>query len=242
MKNISKIILTLLIISMFSCKSVDIQNEAPLQKVENYTKGKLDLMVAPFGLNGNEINVGNISEDGILHFRFPQIDLSKIEGSEYYLESIDRAVGMTFCNNKQIESFNKTIKVVDTKNIFLYKDGIQVGSLYPATKKEIEDNGSLNRYTSLVLGSYISWFYSDGAGIFKASCGVSFDEEYYKFEEVSEYNLKFKKGWNIVEHKLLEKQDWKNDASQGSLPKVMEIKTTTTIPKSINWYVKYWGK
>jgi hypothetical protein len=131
---------------------------------------------------------------------------------------------------------------VDTKNIFLYKNGQQVGSLFPATQKEMEDNGSLNRYTSLILGSEISWFYSDSDVTFKATCTVNNESEgYYNFKEVTTYDIKFNKGWNLVQHTLAEKEDWKNGEEQGSLPKTMTKTTITKIPETINWYVKYWG-
>ncbi len=240
--NHSRILLTgILILSLLSCaaqQQTQLLNTFP--KVENYTKGALDLVVVPFGLNGNEINVGKILADGTIHFDWPEIELNTIEGSEYFMLSINKAVGMSFCNDKQIEEESTEAKAVDSKTIFLYKKGMQVGTLYPATHKEMQDNGSLNRHSSLVLGSEISWFYSDDIASFKAKCMVKVEwENSYNFDEVTTYNIHFKKGWNMVQHTLSEKEDWRNETAHGSLPKTISKNTITKIPENINWYVNY---
>ena len=243
-KNYFKILLTTIMTAvLLSCKAQQPQVTNALPKVENYENGALDLMVAPFGLNGNEINVGKISPNGIIHFDWPEIDVSTIEGSEYFMQSVDKAVGMDFCNDKQIEEESKDARAVDSKTIFLYKKGMQVGVLYPATQNEIQNNGSLNRNSSLVLGSEISWFYCNALATFKAKCVVKVAwENSYNFDEVKTYDMHFKKGWNMVQHTLLEKEDWKNDEGQGSLPKTIMKTTITQLPEQINWYVKYWGE
>lgn len=165
------------------------------------------------------------------------------EENDFYLESIKNTVGMTFCNDKQITANSENVKVVDTKQLLLFKNGQQVGFLYPATQQEIRDNVGSNRHSSLVLGSELSWFYSGSDGDFKVTCSVNMKRENtYNFKETTTYNIQLKKGWNIVEHTLLEKQDWKSESSQGSFPKTMSKNSIQKIPENINWYVKYWGE
>ncbi len=236
----------LLVLSFFLLQTSNAQNHAnttnsSIPKIENYTKGKLDIKVAPFGLDGIKITVGQILKDGSIHFKWQNIDLNRIEDFEFYMSSIKNVVGMTFCSEKEIEESSNTTKAVEVE-LSLYKKNKYVGFLYPATQKEIQDNASLNRHTSLVLGSYLSWYYSDRDGNFIAVCKVNNKwENDYNFQEVTSYNIQLKEGWNIIKHTLVEKEDWKNESKQGSLPKISTKTSITNIPTNINWYLKYFG-
>ncbi len=212
-----------------------------IPKIENYTKGKLEIKVSPFGLDGIKITVGQILKDGSIHFNWQNIDLNSIEDHEFYMSSLKNVVGMTFCNEKEIEESSDATKAVEVE-LSLYKKNKYVGLLYPATQKEMQDNASLNRYTSLVLGSYLSWYYSDSDGNFKAMCNVNYESaNNYNFKEITNYDIQLKEGWNIVKHTLVEKEDWKNESNQGSLPKTITKTSITKIPANINWYLKYVG-
>lgn len=233
------LLILLTIILLQACKAQQVQTTLP--KIDNYTKGALEIRVVPFGLE-NPITVGKIKNDGSIHFDWNS-DISSIEDTNFYMSSIKNAIGMTFCNKKEIIENNKTVKVVDVKNLFLYKNGQQVGSLYPATQQEIADNVGLNRHSSLVLGSELSWIYSNEDGNFKATCSVNMTyESSYNFKEITNYNIQLKKGWNMIESTLVEKQDWKNENDQGSLPKTITKTSIVKILENINWYIKYWGE
>jgi len=213
---------------------------SPQLLVENYDKGELELFVTPFGEGGNEIKIGKIDADGAIHFNWPDIDTSKIESIEFFMGAIERVSGMTFCHDKQIELNDKTVKIVDTKTIYLYKYGRPVGTLFPATQKELENNEGFNRHSGLILGSTISWFYSNGSAGFKAKCMVNQESKNsYDFKEVTTYDIQLNPGWNIVEHELLAKEDWKNATGQGSLPKTISKMSVAKIPNTIKWYMNY---
>jgi hypothetical protein len=213
-----------------------------IPKIENYTQGKFDIKVAPFGLDGIKITVGQILKDGSIHFKWQNIDLNSIEDYEFYMSSIKNVAGMTFCNEKEIEESSNVTKAVEVQ-LSVYKKNRYVGILYPATQKEILDNTSLNRHTSLVLGSYLSWYYSDGSANFKAMCEVNLESENnYDFKEVTKYDISLKEGWNIVKHTLVEKEDWNNELNQGSLPKLITKTSVINIPTNINWYLKKFGE
>lgn len=235
--------LVLVIILSQACIAQQSQVKSGVLKVENYTEGELTIKVAPFGLGKNEFIVGTVASDGVINFNWPEIDIEAIEGAEFYMSKIDRVMGMTFCNDKQIDDLNETAKAAPIEELSLYKKEKYIGSLYPATEKEIQDNASLNRSTGLVLGSSLSWFYSDSDGNFKAKCTVNLEmENVYDFMEVTAYDMELKKGWNVIQHTLVEKEDWKDEFQQGSLPKTSTKTSITTIPATINWYITYFGK
>lgn len=241
-KTLKTAIVLIAFLSLASCKSKQASTTKNLPKIANYTKGELTIKVAPFGL-GNEITVGKVLPDGTIQFNWKDAVIKITEENDFYLETIKRVAGMSFCNDKQITTNNETVKAVDIKNLFLYKNNQQVGSLFPATKKEMEDNNGLNRHSTLVLGSQLTWFYSDGDGDFKATCTVNMEyDNSYNFKEVTTYDIQLKKGWNLIKTTLLEKEDWKNGNDKGSLPKTMNKTSISKIPENIHWYLKYWGE
>lgn len=241
-KNLLLIVLSFFLLQTSKAQNITETTSPSIPKIENHTKGRLDIKVAPFGLDGIKITVGQMLKDGSIHFNWQNIDLNSIDDYEFYLSSIKDVVGMNFCNEKEIEESNKTTKAVEVE-LSLYKKNKYVGMLYPATQKEILDNASLNRHTSLVLGSYLSWYYSDGDANFKATCKVNSEwENSYNFIEVTNYDIQLKEGWNIVKHTLVEKEDWKNESNQGSLPKHITKTSITTIPNNNNWYLNYFGE
>ena len=72
---------------------------------------------------------------------------------------------MYHCHDEKIEEKNEEIKAADTKFFMLYKYDQYVGSLHPASHKDITKSTDL-----LTIGSYFSWYYSDGDGKLNAVC------------------------------------------------------------------------
>ena len=61
-------LLLLLVLAVFQpCIAQKVQITSP--KIENYTKGELELKIAPFGLE-NPIDVGEITADGTILFNW----------------------------------------------------------------------------------------------------------------------------------------------------------------------------
>lgn len=231
----------LLALSLSGCGAMSTAAGSSALVVENYDKSELELMVSPFG-DANPINVGKVTADGQIQFDWPEVDVGEIEGSEFHMETIARAIGLSFCNDKEIKQNDKTVKAVAIKNISLFKYGKPVGAISPATQKELEGNAGSNRNSSLVLGSSIIWLYSDSDAVFEAKCAINMESERnYSFKEITNYNLQLKKGWNIVQHSLAEKEDWENEGARGSLPKTITKTSLLEIPSSINWYMNYWA-
>ena len=84
------------------------QNSSTAPKIENYTKGELEIKVAPFGLDGNEINVGKVLPDGTIQFSWPDIDLADYESSGFVYASFKKCL-MDDCF-VTIKKWRKTMK------------------------------------------------------------------------------------------------------------------------------------
>jgi len=228
------------ILFSISCIAQSGQTSNKSPKVENYTYGNLDLKVIPFGL-GKEINVGRINEDGTIHLNWPKINLDTIESSTVFMSTTKNALlgGMSYCDDGQIDKNTQECLVVDTQNIYLFKNDQRVGVLFPASQVEMIDNESANVYENLVLGSTVSWFYSNGTCNFKANCSENTVwEGKYDFTNERNYNIQLKTGWNMVQFDMLEKEEWEDDVGSGNMERKGSKKTINKIPENINWYIK----
>ncbi|TLP81448.1 hypothetical protein [Maribacter sp. ACAM166] len=203
-------------------------------KINNYTKGELEIKAIPFGYE-NPISVGKITADGTIHLNWSELDLSKIEGSENYVTSIQQLTGGTFCKDSSATITNENVKPVLVETLFLYKYDQQVGAVIPSTQKNQEHNNKQ-------LGSTIYWVYSDNETTAKANCSKKLAwEDVYSFNETTAYNLQLKNGWNMILNTLLEKEDWVDGTEKGSLPKSITKTSITEIPDTMHWYLKYWA-
>ena len=218
------------------------QMQANLTKIENYTKGELEIKVGTFG-SKTPISVGKIIEDGTIHFNFPELDLNAMaENEEAYffsMRKMDRIVGLFVCHDKEVAENAENVGAIEVRNFFLYKYGQIVGEIRPGTQKEMLDN-------DFAIGSTISWFYSDGDGEVKATCITYEDDENAQdgldrnnIRNKTSYDISFKEGWNIVEHKLIEKKDMTIDGYSFSRRLIEEKTSATKIPNTINWYLNY---
>lgn len=214
------------------------------QKIENYIKGELEIRVVPFGydnLTENLIKVGYISTEGTIHFKWPEINHEDYKGSGFFMHKLDFLLGMYNCNEETIKEKNEEIKAAHSKFFLLYNEyGDQVGSLYPATHKEIDNS---DRF--LTIGSFFTWFYSNGDGKLNGVCTsynrVKDSNEFNKnsIYHIKDYDINFKKGWNIVEHKLLETEEVNNGDQKYDRRYKEQKKSISKIPNTVNWYLKY---
>jgi hypothetical protein len=243
MTNKLKIAIVIATFSLLSCKSQQNSSiNSLLPKIENYTKGELEIWVTPFGADSpNEIKVGHISADGSIHFKWPKINIEDYKASWFFMHSLDFLLGMYNCNEEIITEKNEVIKAADTKFLFLYnKYGDFVGSLHPATHKEIE-----NSHDFLTIGSYFTWFYSNGDGKLNAVCTkynrIKDSDEFDKnsIYNTKIYNINFIKGWNLVEHKVLEVKDQKWNDQLRSMRYKEEKLSINKMPSTANWYLNY---
>jgi hypothetical protein len=240
--NTLKIVAALMLFCFQSCKAQQSQNKNTLPKIENYTKGELEIKVETFG-SKTPISVGKITADGNIHFNFPKLDLNAMgENEEAYffsMRKMGRVVGLFVCHDKEVAENTESVGAIEVRNFFLYKYGQIVGEIRPATQKEVLHN-------DYAIGSSISWFYSDGEGKVKATCIVYEDDENASdgldrntIRNKTSYDISFKEGWNIVTHRLLEKKDMTINGYSFSRRLIEEKKSVATIPSTINWYMNY---
>ena len=154
---------------------------------------------------------------------------------------------MNYCEDDQIEENSENCTIVNTQFIYLYKAEKQVGVLFPATDRALLDNEPANIYSGLTSGSSLSWFLSSSECNFKAKCEEQMEwEGKYNFTKENTYDVRLKKGWNIVQYTLLEIEEFNPSADgengAGKMEKKVDMKTLDRIPENINWYIKTFVK
>lgn len=217
------------------------QTETILPKIENYTRGELEIKVAPFGLD-SLISIGKVTANGAIHFNFPDTHLGTTDETQFYTtQKIGRAIGMHVCHDKLIEDQTEEVTALEVKNIFLYKYGQQVGALFSAT----QDEANRNEFS---LGSKLSLVLSSGEGKFKATCTVYEDDtsgngevDKNNLRNKTSYNINLKKGWNFVEHKLVKTKELEDDRGKYKRRLIEEKLSIDKIPTTMNWYIDYWA-
>jgi len=237
----TKLLIAVLFISIIAEAQIT-KSETDLPKIENYTKGELEIKVETFG-SKTPIPVGKITEDGAIHFNFSKLDLNAMaENEEAYffsMRKMDRIVGLFVCHDKEVAENAENVGAIEVRNFFLYKYGQIVGEMRPGTQKEILDN-------DFAIGSTISWFYSDGDGKVKATC-ITYEDDVNaqdgldrnNIRNKTSYDISFKEGWNIVEHKLLETKEIEDDNGKFKRRLIEEKTSVNKMPNTINWYLNY---
>jgi len=226
-------ILTLVV--FFLCQSVVAQNEKTiLPKIEDYPKGELEIKIKSFGEN-NPITIGKVLADGTIYFDWPELDLAEIKDNNYFTTSIKHFIGSNACKDPNAIITKEDAILVETKYLFLFKYGQAVGSIIPSTQKGQQHNTS-------EIGSTLKWIYSYEETNVNAIGKVKLEwEDLYSIDQTTEYNLNFKKGWNLVSHSLEEIEKWQKGEEKGSQPKRITVKSIDEIPTDMHWHLRYWA-
>ncbi|GGG44415.1 hypothetical protein [Bizionia arctica] len=228
----TKLIVVITIFIFQFCKAQ--QSQTALLQVENYNKGELELKITSFGDN-NPITIGKVLADGTIYFNWLAADLSNINGNDYMTRSIKNFYGGNFCQDPNVVVTNENTTLVEIKYIYLFKYGQAVGAIIPSTQIDVEHNNDQ-------LGSTINWIYSDSDTNVKAHCTENKAwEDLYDFDQTITYELKLKKGFNLVSNTLTAIEEWDTEEEKGSLPRSRIIQSLDQIPGNLHWQLKYWA-
>lgn len=226
------ILIVLAIILFQSGKAQQVQTTLP--KVDNYTKGELELKITSFG-EKTPITIGKIMADGTIHFNWLEADLSKTNDKNYWTKSIENFYGGKFCKDPNAVVTNNNATLVENNYIYLFKYDQPVGVIMPSTQISQEHRKDQ-------LGSTINWIYSDVDTNVKANCSEKKEwKGRYSFDESTTYDLTLKKGFNIVSNTLTAIEEWDNGEINGSLPKTRIIKSVNKIPSTMHWHLNYFA-
>ena len=233
MKHITSILILLVFALPQLCKAQEVQKYLP--KIQNYTKGELELKSTSFGEN-NPITIGKVTADGTIHFNWPSLDLNDMTEHNFHTTTTKDFTKAKYCRDSIATMINEDVILVENKYVYLFKYGQLVGCIIPSTQE-----GQEHREDQ--LGSTLDWIFSDDETSAQANCTEKKEwEDLYSFDETTAYDLTFKKGWNMISKTLSAVEEYENETgTTSSLPKTKIAQSLDQIPTDIHWHVKYWA-
>lgn len=206
-------------------------------KLANHEKGEMDVVLTIFGFE-KLVKIGTLSADGTL-----EIDLSEDPSSmltdeerEFY---IDRLVyGFQYvCGNPDDFPEGEPKIARDAGFIALWANDTWAGTLFPVTEEKLrlwmEDDG----YNDAVEASFYKVLLVTEDVNLKKQCNNS---DYYDGENVEvnlEYDIRLKKGLNLVEYQI--QSVYKTDPDVRAAFPVKVKMTNSDENPSIKWLASY---
>ena len=234
MKTKSHILFLLAILCFLPCKAQQAQTVLP--KVENHLNGELDYTHEALELvdrqdNGEEISLGKIDKEGMIHFYLPEFNIKALYDS-IPLQPYKLQGWLSMENCKDKDAFAKTpFDDLYSKKykLFIKKYGTKVAVLEAVSdEKKTKNNGR-------GIGSKFSWFYIDKAIEYKDECiKTSFNND--NIEANISVNIQFEKGWNFIEENQVAVRKYEN--SKIIQPEKKEFTKISPSSKKVKWFLR----
>jgi hypothetical protein len=203
------------IIGTFFFMSIATGQEAIEGQVTDYTNGKAEIV----GGIRTPIPIGTINEDGTFIIPLDKsykdqliasIETHNESRSDWKttLPSVERSYGNCTTGSISIEGGDQIMIGIGTFGMFSVAN-IEEQKLYGkimfASDQEFAEAFISFGQFKANEGYQLDWLYFEEEASVKGSCSLEFlpnDEE--KFNQVSDYDLEFKPGWNLVKYEILE--------------------------------------
>ena len=212
------------------------QSQTALPKVENHLNGELDYTHEALELvqrqdNGEEISLGKIDKEGMIHFYLPEFNIKALYDSiPLQPYSLQGWFSLDDCKNKDVFKKPPFDDVYSKKyKLFIKKYGTNVAILEAVSdEKKTKNNGR-------GIGSSYSWFYIDKAIDYKGECiKTSFGND--NIEATVSVNIQFEKGWNFIEKNQVALR--KYDNSKITQPEKIQFTKTSPSSKKVKWFLR----
>jgi hypothetical protein len=212
------------------------QTQTTLPKVENHLNGELDYTHEALELvqrqdNGEEISLGKIDKEGMIHFYLPEFNIKALYDSiPLQPYSLQGWFSLDDCKNKDVFKKPPFDNVYSKKyKLFIKKYGTNVAILEAVSdEKKTKNNGH-------GIGSTYSWFYIDKAIDYKGECiKTSFGND--NIEATVSVNIQFEKGWNFIEKNQVALR--KYDNSKITQPEKIQFTKTSPSSKKVKWFLR----
>ena len=206
-------------------------------KIEGHNKGEMDIVLTMFGLD-KRVKIGTLKASGDFEINLnvnPAEKLSK-EDKEMFISNL--SYGFQYgCGNPDDLPEGEPKIACDAGFIALWANDTWAGSLFPVSDKKLklwmEDDG----YNDAVKGSFYKVLLVTEDVELRKKC-TNFD--FYNDKDIEmgiEYDLKLKKGLNLVQYQL--ESIYKTDPSiRAAFPTKIKMTNAGESPEII-WMAKY---
>lgn len=211
-------------------------------KIENPASDKpsMDIVLFMFGME-HPVKVGETDNDGNLSISFPRELPASITSETKELFATQLPYALHFpCGNRS--DFPESIN-----NIIVYKGGyfslshseqLWEGTLFPALNEELISWWQDPHYVNPVTSSFFEVIYCEQDVGLSTTCNNNLLYEEKEVVAEYKYDLKLKKGFNLIEYKIEATQD----SGSSDIPAIPSIVTIVNAgdTNSIQWYAKYY--
>ena len=206
-------------------------------KIEGHNKGEMDVVLTMFGLD-KIVKIGTLNADGTLEIDISTDPTGMLTNEEREVFISNLAFGFQYVCGNPDDFPEGDAKIASSADfIYLWANNELSGTLFPVTDEKLklwmEDSG----YNDAVEGSFYKVLLVTEDVELKKQCN-NFD--YYDDKDVEvgiEYDLKLKKGLNLVEYQLQSVYKT-NPEVRAAFPDKIKISTPSDNPQ-ITWIAKY---
>jgi hypothetical protein len=206
-------------------------------KIEGHNKGEMDIVLTMFGFD-KLVKIGKLSASGDFEidlFANPAENLSK-EDFDMFISNL--SYGFQFgCGNPDDFPEGEPKIACDAGFIALWADNTWAGSVFPVSDKKLQPWMEDSGYSDAVQASFYKVLLVTEDVVVQKKCN-NFD--YYNDKDIEvgiEYDLKLKKGLNLVQYQL--ETIYKTDPNiRASFPSKVKM-TDAGANSEIIWMAKY---
>jgi len=230
--NMKTLLTLILLVTLISARAQKFSG-----KIEGHNKGEMDIVLTIFGLE-KLVKIGTLSSSGDFEIDLSSIPLGMVthEEREFYIDKL--AYGFQFgCGNPDDFPEGEPKIARDAGFIALWANNEWSGSMFPVSDEKLQPWMEDNGYNDAVQASFYKVLLVTEDVVVQKKCN-NFD--YYNDKDIEvgiEYDLKLKKGLNLVQYQL--ESIYKTDPNiRASFPSKVKMTDAGENPKII-WMAKY---
>lgn len=206
-------------------------------KIADFALENADVVIFPFGMD-YPIKIGTVDKQGTVIMNMDAVDQSKIPADTKDL-FLGRVTDIFFanCDNPDGLQISDGIKALKCGMPALWYNNQWAGTFYLVSDEKLQPWIEDRYYMEPVKASFYEIIYVDHDLSLSKSCTTTFNLSTENVELANNFNLKLKKGFNLIQYKVDEIH--KTDPNEtSSIPTKIQI-TNPLDDKEIKWMVKY---
>ena len=199
--------------------------------------GSYDVVVFPFGMD-YPIKIGGVDASGHIQIDLSTIDISHIPDDVKILY-LSRIMNHFFsaCDEPNSLGISDKITALKTGPLFLWQKDEQAGALFLLSDEKLKPWLEDRYYIEPIAASFFEILYVDEDVDINNKCKTTYNLESGNVEAVNHFNLKLKKGFNLVQYKIEEIH--KTDPEETSSIPVRILVLNSEEQENIKWMVNY---
>lgn len=230
--NMKTLLISILLLTIFSTQAQKISG-----KIDGHNKGEMDIVLTMFGLD-KLVKIGTLNANGDFEINLAANPAEKVSKEDYEMFISNLSYGFQYgCGNPDDFPEGEPKIACDAGFIALWANDTWVGSLFPVSDKKLQPWMNDNGYNDAVQGSFYKVLLVTEDVALQKKC-TNFDFYNHKDIEVGvEYDLKLKKGLNLVHYQL--QSIYKTDPNiRAAFPSKVKMTNAGENPEII-WMAKY---